>query len=414
MERDEESGFNYHTARYYAPAFSRWTSADPSGTRDGLNVFAFVGGNPVCAHDRGGHQAASSTATPPKTSAEANQLAQERYFKGDMAGYRAYSKVGHDLALSEAMAIAHKTRDEGSTIANGALFVMLAPLAATIVATAAIEAGIVLTAAEAASAATAVARGLWIASRGYIVGLFTGFKLTYEALVRNGGVSMSNISQAINVAGANAQIRTTAEVGANVLLSGDNPIDPVHGTAVAIEKKAATALEGAVAQDVKAVTQEVKAVAQDAKAATQQAVQVMHAADVLIGTSTTQMRRDAAALIRNTPGHKLSFLLDAAGNLKSSYGMSHAELIMRPDIVQMGHLVSNKSGLTERIVLQGGWENQFNALTAEKPRLGTYVENVAIVIGEIGVELKTAQFWESIGWLAPGTVKNAPRITYMP
>jgi RHS repeat-associated protein len=32
-ERDEESGLNYHTARYYAPWLGRWTSADPLNDR---------------------------------------------------------------------------------------------------------------------------------------------------------------------------------------------------------------------------------------------------------------------------------------------------------------------------------------------------------------------------------------------
>jgi RHS repeat-associated protein len=46
-ERDEESGLYYHGARYYAPWLGRWTSADPSGVRHGVNTFAFVSGNPI-------------------------------------------------------------------------------------------------------------------------------------------------------------------------------------------------------------------------------------------------------------------------------------------------------------------------------------------------------------------------------
>ena len=34
-ERDEESGFEYHGARYYAPWLARWTSPDPAGLVDG-------------------------------------------------------------------------------------------------------------------------------------------------------------------------------------------------------------------------------------------------------------------------------------------------------------------------------------------------------------------------------------------
>lgn len=132
--------------------------------------------------------------------------------------------------------------------------------------------------------------------------------------------------------------------------------------------------------------------------------------EVLIGTSTSQMRREAAQLIRSTPDHPLGFLLDSSGEFKSSKGLSHAQLIDGPDVVQMGHIVSRKSGRTERIMLQGAWENQFNALTAERAGMGTWVQNPAIEIGGIAVDLKTATFWEEIGWLKKGTVGSARRL----
>ncbi len=46
-ERDEETGFYYHGARCYAPWLGRWSSADPAGLVDGVNLFAFVRNNPV-------------------------------------------------------------------------------------------------------------------------------------------------------------------------------------------------------------------------------------------------------------------------------------------------------------------------------------------------------------------------------
>jgi len=53
-ERDEESGFTYHGARYYAPWLGRWTAADPAGMVDGVNWYAYVRGSPVNAHDPDG------------------------------------------------------------------------------------------------------------------------------------------------------------------------------------------------------------------------------------------------------------------------------------------------------------------------------------------------------------------------
>ena len=46
-ERDEETRFSYHGVRYYAPWLGRWISCDPSGLRDGINIYAHVRQNPL-------------------------------------------------------------------------------------------------------------------------------------------------------------------------------------------------------------------------------------------------------------------------------------------------------------------------------------------------------------------------------
>ncbi len=51
MERDEESGFNYHSARYYVPWLGRWGSCDPIGLGGGINLYAFVAGAPITRVD---------------------------------------------------------------------------------------------------------------------------------------------------------------------------------------------------------------------------------------------------------------------------------------------------------------------------------------------------------------------------
>jgi RHS repeat-associated protein len=56
MERDEENGFNYHGARYYAPWLGRWISADPAGLVEGVNLYAYVRGNPIKLIDYDGFQ----------------------------------------------------------------------------------------------------------------------------------------------------------------------------------------------------------------------------------------------------------------------------------------------------------------------------------------------------------------------
>jgi RHS repeat-associated protein len=51
MERDEESGLEYHSARYYLPWLGRWLNSDPIGIRGGVNFYAYVKNNPVMALD---------------------------------------------------------------------------------------------------------------------------------------------------------------------------------------------------------------------------------------------------------------------------------------------------------------------------------------------------------------------------
>lgn len=47
QERDEESGLEYHAARYYAPWLGRWCSPDPARTADGPNLYWYVSNRPT-------------------------------------------------------------------------------------------------------------------------------------------------------------------------------------------------------------------------------------------------------------------------------------------------------------------------------------------------------------------------------
>jgi len=50
------TGLYYYGARYYAPWMGRWVSADPAGDVDGLNLYGFVGNNPLRYVDQEGKQ----------------------------------------------------------------------------------------------------------------------------------------------------------------------------------------------------------------------------------------------------------------------------------------------------------------------------------------------------------------------
>ena len=53
-ERDEESGLDYHSARYCAPWLGRWVSPDPAGLGDGPNLYRYVRNNPIRLSDPSG------------------------------------------------------------------------------------------------------------------------------------------------------------------------------------------------------------------------------------------------------------------------------------------------------------------------------------------------------------------------
>jgi RHS repeat-associated protein len=53
-ERDEETGFSYHGARYYAPWLGRWTAVDPVGIGAGVNFYLYSAASPVCLIDPDG------------------------------------------------------------------------------------------------------------------------------------------------------------------------------------------------------------------------------------------------------------------------------------------------------------------------------------------------------------------------
>lgn len=65
-ERDEESGFYYHGARYYAAWVGRWTSADPMALIDGANIYVYTRANPTKYIDPAGTQCDPNIATCPE------------------------------------------------------------------------------------------------------------------------------------------------------------------------------------------------------------------------------------------------------------------------------------------------------------------------------------------------------------
>jgi RHS repeat-associated protein len=44
---DEGTGLSYYDYRFYAPTIGRWMTRDPLGEGGGINLYGFVGNNPM-------------------------------------------------------------------------------------------------------------------------------------------------------------------------------------------------------------------------------------------------------------------------------------------------------------------------------------------------------------------------------
>jgi RHS repeat-associated protein len=51
---DDKTGLSYYGYRFYVPSLGRWLTRDPIGEAGGINLYGFVGNNPVIFIDANG------------------------------------------------------------------------------------------------------------------------------------------------------------------------------------------------------------------------------------------------------------------------------------------------------------------------------------------------------------------------
>jgi RHS repeat-associated protein len=88
MERDEESGLNYHTARYYATWLGRWVSTDRIGIDDGTNLYQMEESNPIRYIDLQGTENTDASLSDIKmpTRSGGKEYNVDKYIKDKQAG----------------------------------------------------------------------------------------------------------------------------------------------------------------------------------------------------------------------------------------------------------------------------------------------------------------------------------------
>jgi len=77
QEYDQETALYYMGARYYDPALGRWLSQDPVGIAGGLNLYAYVGDDPIDSRDPSGMCGDGSGKDPAKTNESKPSLPAE-------------------------------------------------------------------------------------------------------------------------------------------------------------------------------------------------------------------------------------------------------------------------------------------------------------------------------------------------
>ncbi len=107
-ERDEETGFNYHGARYYAAWLGRWGRCDPVGIEDDVNTYSYSADNPARYEDLNGLQVCD----PSIASCENEVL----YNTGNPVDPRNYAK--EDTQNPVPLSQANETPDSSSEISS--------------------------------------------------------------------------------------------------------------------------------------------------------------------------------------------------------------------------------------------------------------------------------------------------------
>jgi len=377
-ERDEETGFSYHAARYYASWLGRWVSCDPIGLKAGVDLYVYVGCNPVGLIDPNGTEDLPSwylnTTKETKDAAEIQRRlqnldarAQEIQQLLDLTKPRigpsstgnpedAYLTEGISLDPDQIKAISR----EQSLIAHarGTLITMQKINERRNEITPWIDVAEEATGKKWEDLSDS-AQSYWKMKVGHRDWQVKSnlFLLMTDAIVKESQSTDVQIFQGVMVG---------AIFGPMMTPKPKLPAPPPATTGTVISR--ITAFTG----------------------------------------TRAQFRDYVLAKLQREPNNPLRFLLNASGTgFKRPLSRAHAELIDNPDVWEAGHIVSDKIG-GNRLMIQSAWENQVQNITVEHVRVGGAVlANPALEVGGFPVAKSTVLWWEQAGLLPRGTAANA-------
>lgn len=246
MERDEESGLNYHEARYLSALLARWISVDPLGIGDGVNLFRYGRCNPVSNTDGSGLQTQGTVGTTRGIAQSKRSAAAEKTrLLGDMARRpEQYPNVSEETKAAMRAERAALDAEAGRLEQYASIesdFHKSVGLPVTIAGGAAV----IFFAAGGLAAGGAVLEAGWSLGSLYVRGLMVGISETVAALKTTG-----SLTTALYTAALNKQLLGTSIVVTELVLTADQPYNPaatLSGPANSVAAEARMAKEELVA-----------------------------------------------------------------------------------------------------------------------------------------------------------------------